>query len=174
MTHWSSFLRFDVDAPMEFFKQVLPNFEKPEFKDELVKPEPTGLELIDHLELGLYEEKLAEVRHYNDYVNNTSLKNMHGAHLMFQLKWAITKTFAKLYYGKVNILDIPNIEENFLVFDSSDETMFSHHIIIPGVHVENHMEAEAFAEEAVKNLDAKFSQPLTWASTRASRTSVSI
>jgi len=31
---------------------------------------------------------------------------------------AITKAFAELYYGKVNILDIPtNVEEKFLVFD---------------------------------------------------------
>jgi len=30
------------------------------------------------------------------------------------------------------------------------------HIIIPGVHVEKHMEAKAFADEVVKNLDAKF------------------
>jgi len=57
-------LRFNVDPPMEFLKQVLPNFEKPKLEAELVKPEPTSLGIIDHL---------AEVRHYNDYVTKTSL-----------------------------------------------------------------------------------------------------
>jgi len=76
---------------------------------------------------------------------------------MTHIKVAITKAFAELYYGKVNKLDIPtNVKENFLVFDSSDETKFSWHIIIPGVHVENQMEAKAFAAEVVKNLDTKF------------------
>jgi len=42
-----------------------------------------------------------------------------------------------------------------LVFDSSDHTKFSRHIIIPGIHVENHMEAKAFADEMVKYLDEK-------------------
>jgi len=87
-------LRFNVDAPMEFLKQVLPDFEKPELEAKPVRPKPTSLELIDSLDLGLYEEKLAEVRKYNDYVNNTSLNNMRGAHLMSHLKWAIKKTFA--------------------------------------------------------------------------------
>jgi len=43
-----------------------------------------------------------------------------------------------------------------LVFDSSDKTKFSRHIIIPGVFVENHMEAKAFADEMVNYLDEKF------------------
>jgi len=71
---------------------------------------------------------------------------------MSHINWAITKAFAELYHGKVNMLDIPNVVQNFLVFDSSDETKFSRHIIIPGVH-ENHMEAKAFTDEVVKNLD---------------------
>jgi len=54
----------------------------------------------------------------------------------------------------LDLLD--NVEENLLVFDSSDETKFLRHIIIPGVHVENHMEAKAFANEVVKNLDVEF------------------
>jgi len=89
-------LRFDVDAPMKFLKQVLPNFENPELEAKPVKPKPTGLELIDSLELGLYEEKLAEFRHYNDYVTKTSLNMWHGVHLMDQLKQAIKKTFFQL------------------------------------------------------------------------------
>jgi len=73
------------------------------------------------------------------------------------IKTAITKAFAELYYSKVDILDLPaNVEENLLVFDSSDQTKFLRHIIIPGVHVENHMEAKAFADEVVKNMDEKF------------------
>jgi len=75
-------LRFNVDAPMEFLEHVLPNFEKPELDAEPIKPEPTGNELIDSLELGLYEEKLAEVRHYNDHVTTTSLNMWCGVHLM--------------------------------------------------------------------------------------------
>jgi len=72
----------------------------------------------------------------------------------------MTKAFAELYYDKVNMLDTSaNIEENFLVFDSS-ETKFLRHIIIPGVNAENHMEAKAFADEVVKNLDAKFHSKL--------------
>jgi len=43
-------LRFDVDAHVEFFEQIMPNFEKPELE---AKPEPTGLKLIESLELGL-------------------------------------------------------------------------------------------------------------------------
>jgi len=66
-------LRFDVDAPVEFLEQIMPDFEKPKLDAKPVKPEPTGLDLIDNLELGLYEEKLAKVRRYNDYVNKTSL-----------------------------------------------------------------------------------------------------
>jgi len=64
--------------------------------------------------------------------------------------------FSKLYYSKGDILNLPaNVEENLLVFDSSDETKFSRHIIIPGIHVENHMEAKAFDDEVVKYLDEK-------------------
>jgi len=129
-------LRFDIDAPIEFLEHILSDFEKPKLEAKLAMPEPTGLDLIDSLEFGLYEEKLAEVRCYNEYITNTSLNDMHGVHLMTHIKMAITKAFAELYYGKVNMLDIPaNVEENFLVFDSSDETKFLRHIIIPGVHL---------------------------------------
>jgi len=94
------------------------------------------------------------VRRYNEHTTNTSLNEMCGVHLMTHIKTVITKAFAKLYYDKVNRLDLPaNVEENFLVFDSSDETKFLRHII-PGVYVENHIEAKAFADEVVKNLDA--------------------
>jgi len=150
-------LRFDVDAPMEFLKGVLPNYEKPELEAEPIKPEPTGIELIDHLELGLYEEKLAEVRHYNDYVTKTSLNMWHGVHLMSHLKWAIKKALVNLYHGTAKISDIvASVDDYLLVFGSSDETKFSRHIIIPGVHVKNHKEARAFAKEVVKNMDPRF------------------
>jgi len=150
-------LRFDIDAPTEFLEHVLSDIEKPKLKAKPAMPKPTGLDLINNLEFGLYEEKLAQVRHYNDYVKNTSLNEMHSVHLMNHIKTAITKAFAKLYYSKVDMLDLPaNVEENLLVFDSSDQTKFSRHIIIPGVHVENKMEAKAFADEVVKNLDDKF------------------
>jgi len=46
-------LRFDVDAPIEFLKQFLSDFEKPKLEAKLVRPKPTGLKLI--------EENLAEV-----------------------------------------------------------------------------------------------------------------
>jgi len=150
-------LRFDIDAPIEFLEHVLSDFEKPKLKAKPAMPEPTGLDLIDSLEFGLYEEMLAKVRRYNEDITNTSINEMHGVHLMNNIKTAITKAFAELYYGKVDMLDLPaDVEENLLVFDSLDQTKFSRHIIIPGVHVENHMEAKAFADEVVKNLDNKF------------------
>jgi len=150
-------LRFDIDAPTEFLEHVLSDFEKPNLKAESAKPKPTGLDLINSLEFGLYEEKLAKVRCYNDYITNTSINEMSGVHLMNHIKTAITKVFAKLYYSKLDILDLAaNVEENLLVFDLSDQTKFLRHIIIPGVHVENHVEAKAFADEVVKNMDNKF------------------
>jgi len=150
-------LRFDIDAPPEFLEQVLSDFENPKLKAEPAMPEPTGLELIDNLEFGLYEEKLAKFKHYNEHITNTSLNDMSSVHLMNNIKTSITKAFAELYYGKVNMLDLPaNVEEKFLVFDSLDETKFLRHLIIPGVNVENPMEAKAFADEVVKNLDDKF------------------
>jgi len=78
--------------------------------------------------------------------------------MMDHLKWAIKKTFVDFYCGKVPfpMFDICDMEENFLIFDSSNETKFSRHIIIPGVHVENQREAKAFADEVVQNLDARF------------------
>jgi len=79
-------LRFDVDAPMEFLEQVLPDFEKPKLEAKPVKPGPTSLELIESLELGLYEEMLAEVKHYNGYVTKTSLNMWCSVHWMGQLK----------------------------------------------------------------------------------------
>jgi len=36
---------------MEFLEQVLPDFEKPKLEAKPVKPKPTGLELIDSLEV---------------------------------------------------------------------------------------------------------------------------
>jgi len=149
-------LRFNVDAPMDFLKHVLPNFEKPALEAKPVKPEPTGLGLLDRLELGLYEEKLAEVRQYNDFVNKTSVNMCHGYHLMDHLKEAIRKTACTFYYTKATILNIHDLDENLLVFDSSDETKFSRHVITPGVHVENHKEARAFANKVVKNIDPRF------------------
>jgi len=91
-------------------------------------PEPTGLNLIDSLEFGLYEENLAEVRHYNEHITNTSLNEMPGVHLMNNIKTAITL--------------------------GSDQVLKANHH--PWFHVENHMEAKAFADEVVKNLDEKF------------------
>jgi len=42
-----------------------------------------------------------------------------------------TKAFAKLYYGKVDMLDLPaDVKENFLVFDSSDQTKFSRPLLM--------------------------------------------
>jgi len=124
-------LRFDIDAPTEFLEHVLSDIEKPELKAEPAKPEPTGLDLIDSLEFGLYEEKLAKVRSYNDYITNTSINEMRGVHLMNHIKTAIAKAFAKLYYSKVDILDLPaNVEENLLVFDSSigsDQVLKAYH-----------------------------------------------
>jgi len=93
----------------------LSDFEKPELKSKPAMPKPTGLTLINTLEFGLYEEKLAKVRCYNEHITNTSLNEMHGVHLMTHIKTAITKAFAKLYYGKVYRLDLPaNVEENLL------------------------------------------------------------
>jgi len=149
-------LRFNIDAPIEFIENVMSHIKKPELKAEPAKPEPTGLDFIDSLEFGLYEEKLAQVRLYNDYVTKTSLNEMPSTMLMNHIKVAIRAAFSKLYCSKGDILGLPaDVEENLLVFDSSDETKFSRHIIIPGVHVENHMEAKAFADEMVKYLDEK-------------------
>jgi len=76
---------------------------------------------------------------------------------MSHLNWAIKKTFANFYCSKVpSQFDIYDMDQNLLVFDSSNETEFSRHIIIPGFHVQNHHEAKAFADEVVKNLDARF------------------
>jgi len=55
----------------------LPNFEKPKLEAEQARHKSSGLELIDSLEFDLYEEKLAEVRHYNDYVINTKMLSVH-------------------------------------------------------------------------------------------------
>jgi len=149
-------LRFDIDAPIKFIENVMADIKKPELKAEPTKPEATGLDFIDSLEFGLYEEKLAQVRRYNDYVTKTSLNEMRCVQLMNHIKVAIGVAFSKLYFSKGDILGLPaNVEENLLVFDSSDHTEFSRHIIIPGVHVENHMEAKAFADEMVKYLDEK-------------------
>jgi len=100
-------LRFDIDTPIEFLEHVLSDIEKPKLKAKPSMPEPTGLNLIDSLEFGLYEEKLAKVRCYNDYNTNTSINEMHGVHLMSHIKTAITKAFAELYYNKVDMLDLP-------------------------------------------------------------------
>jgi len=54
------------------------------------------------------------------------------------------------------MFDFYDIIYTFLILDLSDETKFSWHIIIPGFHVENHLEAKAFADEVVKNLDVRF------------------
>jgi len=132
-------LRFDIDTPTDFLEHVLSYIEKPELEAKPAMPEPTGLNLIDSLEFGLYEEKLAKVRHYNDYVKNTSINEMRGVHLMNHIKTAITKAFAELYYSKVDMLNLhADVEENLLVFDSSNQAKFLRHIIIPGIHVENH------------------------------------
>jgi len=155
-------LRFDIDAPIEFIENVMADIKKPKLKAKPAKPKATGLNFIDSLEFGLYEEKLAQVRRYNDYITKTSLNEMRCVQLMNHIKVAIRAAFSKfsstLYHpcSKGDILGLPaNVEENLLVFDSSDETKFSRHIIIPGVHVENHMEAKAFADEMVKYLDEK-------------------
>jgi len=67
---------------------------------------------------------------------------MRCVQLMNHIKIAIGVAFSKLYYSKFDILGLPaNVEENLLVFDSSEKTKFSRHIIIPGVNAENYMEA---------------------------------
>jgi len=150
-------LRFDIDAPIEFIENAMADIKKPKLEAEPAKPEATGLDFIDSLEFGLYEEKLAEVRRYNDYVTKTSLNEMRCTLLMNHIKVAIGAAFSRLYFSKGVPVNPTFVEENLLVFDSSDKTKFSRHIIIPGVHVENHMEAKAFADEMLKYLDEKLS-----------------
>jgi len=107
-------LRFDVDAPVEFLEQIMPNFEKPklEAKPTKPKPKPTGLELIDDLEVGLYEEKLAEVRHYNDHIKNTSLNMCCSVCIMSHFNLAIKKAFANFYSSKVDhLFDIYDMDK---------------------------------------------------------------
>jgi len=147
-------LRFDIDASIEFIENVMADIKKPELEAKPAKPEATDLDFIDSLEFGLYEEKLAQVRRYNDYVTKTSLNEICCALLMNHIKVAIGAAFSKLYFSKGVPVSPVNVE-NPLVFDLSDETKFSRHIIIPGVHVENHMEAKAFADEMLKYLDEK-------------------
>jgi len=56
----------------------------------------------------------------------------------------LKKTFANFYCDNIpSQFDIYDMDQNFLVFDSSNETKFSRHIIIPSVHVQNHCEAKA-------------------------------
>jgi len=93
-------LRFDFDAPIEFIEHVMSDIKKPKLKAKPAKPEPTGLDFIDSLEFGLYEENLAKVRRYNDYVTKTSLNEMRCAVLMNHIKIAIGTVFPKLYYSK--------------------------------------------------------------------------
>jgi len=88
------------------------------------------------------------------YVNNTSLDMWRGVHIMAHLNMAIKKAFADFYSGKIDpLFNIYDMDKNFLVFDSSDETKFSRHVIIPSVHVQNYNEAKASADEVVRNLD---------------------
>jgi len=148
-------LRFNIDTPIEFIENAMADIKKPELEAKPAKPEATGLNFIDSLEFGIYGEKLAEVRHYNDYVTKTSLNEMRCALLMNHIKVAIGVAFSRLYFSKGVPVSPEFVEENLLVFDSSDKTKFSRHIIIPGVHVQNHMEAKAFADEMVKYLDEK-------------------
>jgi len=69
----------------------------------------------------------------------------------------IKKAFADFYSGRIDpLFNIHDMDKNFLVFDSSDEAKFSRHVIILGFHVQNYNEAKAFADEVVRNLDAKF------------------
>jgi len=63
------------------------DIKKPKLKAEPAKPKATGLNFIDSLEFGLYEEKLAQVRRYNDYVTKTSLNEMRCVQLI--LKWLL-------------------------------------------------------------------------------------
>jgi len=86
---------------MIFLEQVLSNLEKPELEAKPVRPKPTSLELIDSLELGFYEEKLAETRNYNENVTKTSLNVWSGVHMMSHLNWAIKKTFANFYCSNI-------------------------------------------------------------------------
>jgi len=100
-------LRFDIDAPTKFLEYVLSDIGKPKLKAKPAMPKPTGLNLVNSLEFSLYEEKLAKVRRYNDYITNTSLNEMHGVHLMNHIKTAITNAFAELYYSKLDMLNLP-------------------------------------------------------------------
>jgi len=64
---------------LEFLEQVLPAYKKPKLEAKPIKPDPTGDELLDFYEAALYEEKLAKVRQYNDYMNKTSLNMWRGS-----------------------------------------------------------------------------------------------
>jgi len=86
-------------------------------------------------------------------MNKTSLNMWCGAFLMNHLK--LRYTFAKLYHCKFPPMFVYDMIAPFLIFELSDGQV-SWHIIIPRVHVENHLEAKAFADEEVKNLDARF------------------
>jgi len=93
-------LRFDIDDPIEFIENIMSHIKKPKLEAKPAKPEPTGLDFIDSLEFGLYEEKLAQVRCYNDYITKTSLNEMRCVQLMNHIKVAIRAAFSKLYFSK--------------------------------------------------------------------------
>jgi len=108
---------------MEFIENVMSHIRKPKLEAKPTKPKATGLNFINSLEFGLYEEKLAQVRRYNDYVTKTSLNEMCCVQLMNHIKIAIRVAFSKLYCSKGDILGLPaNVEENLLIFDLSDKT----------------------------------------------------
>jgi len=129
-------LRFNVDAPVEFLEQIMTKFEKPKLKAKPAKPEPTGLELIDNLELGLYEENLAKVRCYNDYVNNTSLNMWRSFHITSHLiyKLSIIVFAPEVYNGASSGINwnykcghiIATLHSNVTVYGLGDIYMYLH------------------------------------------------
>jgi len=150
-------LRF---GPMEFIEQLYPECYFG-ILPEPVKPEPTGNKVTDCVNEMKYELEVYDTAEHNAIFSETTpgivKSNMMFKHIMKE----ICAAFTQEYSFRCLCEDIPFEEitpDDFLIYDSSDDPKFSRHIIIPNVHVSNHLEAKAFADAFVVRLDPSILQ----------------
>jgi hypothetical protein len=124
-----------------------------------ILPEPTGDKVTDCVNEMKYELAVYDTAEHNAIFSETTpgivKSNMMFKQIMKAICDLLIDKYSVAYLGTdINVYLNP---KDLLVYESSDYTKFSRHII-PTFHVSNHLEAKAFIDAFVAMLDPSIHQ----------------
>lgn len=125
-------LKFDLDAPADKLEKM-PEVAYP------AKPVYVGMgdELYDEVLLDMYNEEMVKYNAQVEQLNSMTPLRRKGRRVFLEFLVSLKACFEEVYGIDLAI-------KALAISDSSDETKYSKHIVIPDYHVKNHHEAAYF------------------------------